>query len=87
MNKEQGHATADRIAKSLEENSMNDTQLNKGLNWIKGKVIGIPTREELAKLINDAAILYNVEIDQMRRVAESNITFSISLQSYYEQQY
>ena len=83
----EGHATADRIAKSLEENSDMTARLEKGLKWIQGRVIGIPTRKELAKLINDAAIHYNVETDQMRRVAESNITFSISLQSYYEQQY
>lgn len=75
----EGHATADRIAKSLEENSDMTARLDKGLNWIQGKVIGIPTQQELRTLINDAAILYNVETDQMRRVAESNITHSIAI--------
>ncbi len=60
----------------MKENKAQDD----GLSWIKNNLLNSPpSREELHTLINEAAVKFNVEVDMMRRKAESSITHTIIL--------
>ena len=65
---------------------LNKPKLDNGLAWIKDQiarghdsfdVAPTPTRQKLHVLVDDAAYLYEVDVDLMERVAESNIVHMI----------
>ena len=58
----------------MKENKALDT----GLDWIKNNLLNSPPpREELHMFVKEAAEKFNVEVDLIRRKAESSITHTI----------
>ena len=59
--------------------------LDNGLDWIKNNLLNSPPpREELHMFVKEAAEKFNVEVDLMRRKAESSITHTIELNDWIE---
>ena len=78
------------VEETLKENekSLNDKistmkenkALDNGLDWIKNNLLNSPPpRGELHMFVKEAAEKFNVEVDLMRRKAESSITHTIEL--------
>tara|TARA_R100001463_G_scaffold15629_4_gene40759 strand:- start:271 stop:471 length:201 start_codon:yes stop_codon:yes gene_type:complete len=65
----------------MEEN----TKLENGLAWIEEHIQSFPPpREELHMLVEKASKQFKVDVDLMRRKAESTITHTIDLTNFLE---
>lgn len=60
-------------------------KLENGLTWIKNHLLNSPPpREELHMLVKEASEHFKVDVDLMRRKAESSIVHTIDLSNFIE---